>query len=106
MFAVEALVLVLSVLALTAWSLGRDYLRKRRDRREAAEVEARLAKIATFEDARNEFGFPEETLDGPSGRRLCVWKKPTPDGRLFTYSLTISPEGKVLDRTWKRTPTR
>jgi|GEM_PF-5690282 len=106
MFAVEALVLVLSVLALTAWSLGRDYARRRRDRREAASVEARLAGIHTFSDARRELGFPDETLEGPSGRRLCVWRKPTPDGRLITYSLTIAPDEAVLDRAWKRTPTR
>jgi hypothetical protein len=102
----ETFVLICSLLALMLYSLGREYLRRRRDEQDGRAIDARLRALKTLPEARRTLGDPDEIINGLSGRQLYLWRQAQPDGRLVNYSLTADASGQITEASWKRTPTR
>ena len=103
MFVIEIGLLLIGILTLSAWSLLRELLRKRRDRREARELKSKLDRLSggTLADASEVFGFPDEILEGPTGRRLYVWKL-IKDDRVLTVTMTAEPNGRIVQTAWRK----
>jgi hypothetical protein len=103
MFIIETTILILGVLALSAWSFFREYRKQRRDRREARDLGGKLANLegGTLADARERFGFPDEVLEGPSGRTLYIWKI-FADDRVLTVTATTESSGRIIETAWRR----
>ncbi|MCX6596905.1 MAG: hypothetical protein NTV70_11125 [Acidobacteria bacterium] len=106
MLVLETFVLICSLLALMLYSLGREYLRRRKDQHEGRQIDERLRLLTTLDQARRALGDPDEIINGLSGRQLYLWRQARPDGRLVNYSLTADASGKVTEASWKRTPTQ
>jgi hypothetical protein len=97
MFVIETTILILGVLALSAWSFYREYRKSRRDRRDAERLKRSLAKLEgrTLSHAESEFGFPSEVVEGASGRKLYVWKIFQQD-RVVILTATAEPTGRIV----------
>ena len=106
MLVLETFVLICSLLALMLYSLGREYLRRRRDEHEGRAIDAQLQSLSTLDEARRALGDPDEIVRGVSGRELYLWRQARPDGRLVNYSLTADASGRITEASWKRTPTQ
>ncbi len=103
MFVIETTILILGILALSVGSFVREYIRQRRDRRQAKTLDGTLERLRGrgFADARGELGFPHEVVEGLSGRRLYIWKV-IEKKRVLTVTLTAEPSGRIVDAAWKK----
>ena len=103
MFIIETTILILGVLALSAWSFFREYRRGRRDRHETRELKDRLASLegGTLKDAQSQFGFPNEVVEGRSGRKLYVWKI-FEDDRVLILTATAESSGRIVATALRR----
>lgn len=103
MFIIETTILILGVLALSAWSFFREYRKGRRERKEARELKQMLAKLegGTLSDAQSKFGFPAEVIEGISGRKLYVWKIFEED-RVLILTATAESSGRIVATALRR----
>jgi hypothetical protein len=103
MFIIETTILILGVLALSAWSFFREYRAGRRDRKESQRLKQMLARIEgrTLSDAQTEFGFPSEVVEGASGRKLYVWKI-FEDDRVLILTATAEATGRIVATALRR----
>jgi putative component of toxin-antitoxin plasmid stabilization module len=103
MFIIETTILILGVLTLSAWSFFREYRKGRRDRREAQRLKEMLARLegGTLTDAQTEFGFPNEVVEGASGRKLYVWKIFEED-QVLILTATAESTGRIVATALRR----
>ncbi len=103
MFVIETTVLILCVLALCLISLFREVRQYLRQQRQAREVSAALEALhgQPSAEASVRFGVPDEVLDGPSGRKLFIWK-PNKQRNVTTITLTIDEEDRVAQGSFRQ----
>lgn len=103
MFVIEIALFIIGILTLAGWSLLREFLRRRRDRRQGRQLRRQLDQVegGTLIDAQNIFGFPDEVLEGPTGRKLYIWKMFEED-RVLTVTMTADTAGRIVATAWRK----
>jgi hypothetical protein len=98
----------LMVLALIMGTLVRDFLRAKRDRMRAAQMNHIVAEFTgrPVKSLVSAVGDPYETAQGVSGRALCIWKAPPneklPQGSgLLTLIATVDEDGVLSQIEWR-----
>jgi hypothetical protein len=109
MFFVEAAVFVLFLGCCCLWSLIRDGLRNRRERRCANQVSAVVGGLIGCEvkALEHKFGAPYEIIEGHFGRNLRIWKFPPARGfpqirGVLVVTLTTDERERVTKAVWRR----
>ncbi len=108
MFAIEILVFILAVIALSVRGLWMEYAANRNEARQDAALSVRLDPMigAPVSGAIEQFGQPAEYLAGTTGRALYVWRAPPatrfPLGRgVLVVTITADAEGIIRAVNWK-----
>ena len=107
MFALEFLVLILSVIALLARGLWKEYAANRNEQRQQAALATLLNPLLgqPVSGAIERFGQPAEYVPGTTGRALYIWISPPakrfPPGRgVLVVTLTADSDGTITDANW------
>jgi hypothetical protein len=98
----EPILLVLSILVLCLFNIGKQAWDRRRRRRRGLALESRMAELAGQKawEAEKWWGPPTEVAEGSRGRRLYIWKRERMAGipealGLIVVTLTVDAENVV-----------
>jgi hypothetical protein len=102
-FVIETTVFVVCVLILLVVSISRDLLRNWRKSKQAKKLSEQLSQLRGLQSkaATGAFGFPDEVIDGPSGRKMFIWKKgeQRPD---LTISIVVDELDRIEQGSFKQ----
>jgi hypothetical protein len=105
---VEFLVFVVFCYIFYGVWLARHLLNRWRTRRREATLVRLVASFAgkPVSEAQRALGPPVEILDGPSGRRLYVWRPPAsraipPAPGVVVVTTTVEADGTVAETSWR-----